>query len=149
MFGKRWIVVNLVYFDDSTNGPLTIVGALIIPHHSFSRVELLTEIVAKILPGELGGLKGLENIEEFHAEELFQGTKAFQGIPQEQRYAAIRTLLGTIPRNLLTFIYSAVRVNVLTWIRFGGTSACSSAVTPCMSAYVFPVPGPARTRTGA
>ncbi len=115
---NNWIhlAVNFAY-DGGTNGPYVVVGALLIPDWKFTAVELLEQTVLRLIP-----LNGQRKFEAFRAEELFQGQGAFEGIPEDRRFDAIRSLLTAIPDNGLLFVYSAVDMSALSAVPLLGSA---------------------------
>jgi len=81
-----------------------------------------------------------QSFEEFHASDLFAGVKAFQGIPEDQRFLAI-TKLVSLPRQFsCPYVYSAVNIQALqrspmrsaSWMDTG-FSMCACAIDDFLS----------------
>ena len=96
--------VFLTYLDDGGKDGIKVFGGVIVPMPWFTNFESSSAVViAKLLPDERR-----ETFDEFHASDLYAGTKTFEGLPEEGRYAAICELLQERARYSLTYVYSAI-----------------------------------------
>jgi hypothetical protein len=98
--------VHLAYLDESLQqGSLAMFGAIVIPHGVFGWTEHMhsTAIQQLFRVDEIE-----EKFQEFHAEELFKGKGAFEGIEETKRFDAITVLLMAVSHYKLPFIYAAV-----------------------------------------
>src|SRR3954470_12154562 len=98
--------VHLAYMDESgTDGhsPTVMVGALIIPAGQFGRMSMMHSMaIEQILP-----LEKIDEFNEFHASELYNGVGVFEGIEKEKRFTAIQVLLSAVRFENLSFVYAA------------------------------------------
>jgi hypothetical protein len=100
--------MHLAYIDDagtSKDSPIAMFGAVIVPFGRFGHLEgLHSAAIQQILP--LDRIE--EHFEEFHADELYWGRGAFEGIEEAKRFDAIRVLLTAVKLDNLPYIYAAV-----------------------------------------
>jgi hypothetical protein len=107
---EQRMFVHLAYIDDSgtdkatKRNPTAVVGAVLIPHESFRKIEVLSGAIAELLIPE----DRVDSFEEFHAAELFGGYGVFEGIEREKRMDAISQILYLVPHEKFAFIYSAL-----------------------------------------
>lgn len=101
------VFVHLAYLDEAgTDGhcPYVMYGAVIVPHGLFGNLEQIHDIaIQQLFSGD-----EKDKFQEFHASELYLGNGAFEGIPEDKRFDAIRMLLHAVNGNNLPYIYGAV-----------------------------------------
>jgi hypothetical protein len=123
--------VHLAYMDESgTDGhcPYAIYGALIIPHGTFSRFEIMhSNAIQQILP-----LDKIEEFKEFHACDLYLGNEPFNDIEEEKRFTAIKLLLHAVSMEGGHFVYSAAHRESISESPFGTSKPLLSAFHMCL-----------------
>jgi hypothetical protein len=101
--------VYLAYLDDSevTRAKVKrwqVLAAVIVPDTLFSLVEFMASMTIESLMPE----DRRDQFEEFHASELYNGHKIFDGIDQSKRFDAINQLLQVVPTFGVTVAYGAI-----------------------------------------
>ena len=98
----------LAYLDDSgirtKNTSFHVLSAVLIEDSIYQMLEIeVADCIENLIPEDR-----IDQFEEFHATELFNGRGQFDGIEQEKRVAAITRLLELIPFHKLPIVYCAV-----------------------------------------
>jgi hypothetical protein len=103
----------LAYSDDSktkhNNVEWQVMSTVMVKDETFRGFELhLGLIAAELLPPEK-----YEQFAEFHASDLYNGTKAFEGIEWAQRMSILEILLTLLEKEKIPVIYGAVDLSRL------------------------------------
>jgi len=121
--------VYLAYADDTADrdAGLAMVGAVVIHDDQFANMENVAGIVVEgLIPPDR-----YAQFEEFHAVELYGGHGVFDGIPQPERFKAIRTLLNAVRSFEMTFVYAAVDTRALAKSAYGSANPIDVAFRMC------------------
>lgn len=118
---EKRVFVHLAYLDDSDTKAKEhrwqVMSGVILEDKRFKVVEIVMCAIQELLvPSEK-----LNQFEEFHACELYGGYGVFEGISQEKRFEAIKSLLGIVQRAKLPVVYGAVDLGEL------NKAVCASA----------------------
>jgi hypothetical protein len=122
--------MHLAYLDDSGSDlPNSIVlsGAVVVKDDYFESIE---DSIAKVIDRAVPPDKQ-DDFTEFHAVDLFGGNGIFKGVSEEERYAAIRYLLGMLKAYRMPFIYSAIDKRALSLSPFGSAEPLDVAFRMC------------------
>ena len=103
----------LAYSDDSktkhNDVEWQVMSSVLIKDVHFRELELRVGLIAdELLPRE-----NYEQFAEFHACDLYNGTKAFKGMEWAQRMSILEVLLGTLEALGIPVIYGAVNLSRL------------------------------------
>lgn len=103
----------LAYSDESKtkhNGvEWQVMSTVMVQDEGFRGFELEMWLIAdELLPPEK-----YEQFTEFHACDLYNGTKAFEGMEKAQRYSILEILLGMLKKHEIPVIYGAVDLSRL------------------------------------
>jgi hypothetical protein len=94
--------VYIGYLDDSDTKNKSqewqVISAVLVPANSFSILEFMSAVTVEDLMPE----DRVDEFEEFHASQLYGGYPPFEGIDQQVRLNAIRSLLGQLNLNEIT-----------------------------------------------
>jgi hypothetical protein len=121
--------VYLAYADDTSDKDcgLAMVGAIVIDDKQFENMEVVAGVtVESLIPAEKQA-----HFEEFHAAQLYGGHGVFEGIPESERFKAIRTLLKTVGSFDMTFVYSAIDTRALALSAYGSANPIDVAFRMC------------------
>ncbi len=104
----------LGYMDDSgrfdkKKQTYQVLSVVLVHDKQFSDIEhLVGHCVWDVIPEDR-----LDRFEEFHAWEIYGGYGVFEGIEQEKRFSAIKSLLSILDNYKVPVIYGAVNVQKL------------------------------------
>ncbi len=103
----------LAYSDDSrtkhNHVEWQVMSTVMVKDETFRGFELHMGLIAE----ELLPPKKYEQFTEFHACDLYNGTKAFDGMERAQRYSILEILLGVLEKQEIPVIYGAVDLSRL------------------------------------
>ncbi|MGA9058939.1 MAG: DUF3800 domain-containing protein [Terriglobia bacterium] len=121
----------LAYLDDSAiehkKTKLQVLSAVIVNDKHFQEIEVIAGIhIVDLVPEE-----NMENFKEFHASELFNGCRVFEGIDQSIRFRAMHSLLMQVRDKKLPIVYGAVDVPKLRGKLYGSASPIDIAFRIC------------------
>jgi hypothetical protein len=124
--------VHLAYLDDSDVRrkipKLQVIAGVIVEDKTFKMIEMsMRQVRKELIPPEK-----LEEFKEFHACELYGGHGVFQGIAQDNRFEAIRRLLGLLNYASLSVVYGAVDIQKEKREIFGSAEPLDIAFRICM-----------------
>lgn len=124
--------VYLAYMDDSglrrKDLGWQVISAVLIPADSFLALEFVSATAIEDLMPE----DRRDRFEEFHASELYRGRNAFEGIDQEIRFGAIKSLLSILGKRDFKVAYGAVNLRDLEKSHFGSANPEDVAFRRCV-----------------
>jgi hypothetical protein len=118
--------VYLAYLDDSDTRSKglewQVISAVLIPADAYLAMEFMSaSFIEELMPEDRR-----DRFEEFHACELYGDYGVFEGIDQDARFGAIRSLLSTVVTFDFKVAYGAVNLKLLSKkpLRFSQPSRC-------------------------
>lgn|GEM_PF-1505101 len=121
----------LGYIDDSADRKHQKVEALavvLLHDKKFQMLEhSLAITISNIIPEDR-----LDKFEEFKAWQLYGGYGVFDGVDQEERFRAIRYLLGTISQQRIPVVYGAVDLSAMARKSYASANPTDAAFRVCM-----------------
>lgn len=121
----------LAYADDSKikhdNVEWQVMSTVMVKDETFREIELQMGLIAEeLLPSE-----AYEQFTEFHACDLYNGIKPFDGIEKTQRYSVLEVLLGVLGEKNIPVIYGAVNLNRLKKMSYASANPIDMTFRMC------------------